>query len=348
MEDPDRHAIRRVRAADDTGTAVRASSDGQARELSFEATVPRGLVHKRAVEEVLITDAGPDGHGGYLCAGHLPRTHRVYSPGGVGYYDLLLLLELVRQATIVVGHRQLEVPAGRQFVLNDVELEITDLAATAIGRAPAQAVVAVAARNQRYVEGILAAYDVGGVVCVDGAAAARGTGRCMCLPPEDYGALRDAAPEAAVGGGADEPPSPVEAVEPTRVGRADRRDVVVGDVEQTSSGGATSQVVVDTGHPSFFDHELDHVPGMLVLEACRQTAVVAASAALGVPARALVPTRWGARFLRFAELGARLTCVAGVETRSPTSAAASVSVAVEQRSSRVCEATLDLSHERRR
>jgi 2-oxo-3-(phosphooxy)propyl 3-oxoalkanoate synthase len=317
------------------------------RELSFDTALSRQIVHKRALEEVLLCDSAPNGPDGLLCAAQLPRAHRFYNPEGVGLYDFMLLLELVRQTTIVVGHRLLGVPDGRQFVLNDLDVEVTDLAAMAIGAAPAEVVVEVTARNVRRLEDIVAAYDVEGVVHVDRRPAARGSGRCMALEPDDYAAVRGVPPAPASADARDgPPPAPVE---PARVGRADRRDVVVAAVRRPAASTAASEVVVDTTHPSFFDHPLDHVPGMLLLEACRQTAVAASADARGIAAAELVVRRCRARFTRFAELGVPLICTADLRGLEPAPASPPVEadVVVAQGAARVCEATLALSHEPR-
>ncbi len=304
------------------------------RRLSFETAVPRGLVHKRAIEEVLITDAAPDGPDRLLCAAQLPRAHRLYSPEGAGLYDFMLLLELVRQTTIVVGHRLLGVPDGRQFVLNDLDVEVTDLEAMAVGAAPAEVVVEVSATNVRRLEDVVARYDVDGTVHVDGTAAARGSGRCTALEPADYAAVRGRPP--APGARSDPEPAPAE---PARVGRADRRDVVVGPLRRASPARAEADVVVDTAHPSFFDHPLDHVPGTLLLEACRQTAVAAMAEARAIPPAHVVVRHCRARFLRFAELGERVVCAA--ELDGPQAG-----LVVTQGAERVCEATLVLDGRR--
>jgi hypothetical protein len=65
------------------------------RELSFDTALSRQIVHKRALEEVLLCDSAPNGPDGLLCAAQLPRAHRFYNPEGVGLYDFMLLLEPV-------------------------------------------------------------------------------------------------------------------------------------------------------------------------------------------------------------------------------------------------------------
>jgi hypothetical protein len=64
--------------------------------------------------------------------------------------------------------------------------------------------------------------------------------------------------------------------------------------------GDSAVIVVDTTHPTLFDHPLDHLPGMLEIEACRQTAIASFAS------RGLVDRSWrldvvAARFFEFAE-----------------------------------------------
>ena len=314
-------------------------------DLSFDATVPRTLVHKRAVEEVLLTDSIGIDRDRFLCAGQLPRAHRLYGAGTAGRYDLLLLAELVRQATVLVGHEHLGVPDDRQFMLTELDLVIVDPDALAVGTAPAEATIEILARDRRELDGALAGYRLDGSVYVDRVPAASGSGSCMCLAPDDYRAVREAGPRGT--GGAPAGPHPGEAADAARVGRADPRDVVVAALEWPSPGTARSSVVVDGAHPSFFDHPLDHVPGMLLLEAARQTAVAAVSAALGTLAHRLAATGCRARFLRFAELGAAVRCEASVPGLRAGSRNEPIEVvlALKQRSSRLADVSLQLSDE---
>jgi hypothetical protein len=68
-----------------------------------------------------------------------------------------------------------------------------------------------------------------------------------------------------------------------------------------TAGPNVWQLRVDTRHPVLFDHQLDHVPGMLLLEAARQ----GATAALG--ARSILPLTMACDFRKYVELD--LPCV---------------------------------------
>jgi 3-oxoacyl-(acyl-carrier-protein) synthase len=54
------------------------------------------------------------------------------------------------------------------------------------------------------------------------------------------------------------------------------RDVVLEGPEQIEGGGWQAGLLVDQGHPYFFDHPLDHIPGVLLVEGLEQLAERAA------------------------------------------------------------------------
>jgi hypothetical protein len=86
------------------------------------------------------------------------------------------------------------------------------------------------------------------------------------------------------------------------VGRALAADVVLAE----PAPGRTDRrrLRVDTAHPVFFDHPLDHVPGMLLLEAARQAALLQTGGERA-------PNAYDAVFHRYAELDEPLWIEAG-------------------------------------
>ncbi len=304
--------------------------------LDFDTPLERAEVHKHDPGEVLITDSAAVGADSFLCAASLPCLHPTYAPAGAGHHDLLLLLEVVRQATIVVGHRHLEVPRDRQFLLREVELEVLDLRACRRTPDRARALVDVRVSRVRRLDGVVAGFDLVGRLSVDGATAVAGAGVCLCLAPEDYRVVR----------GQPSLPSSRElgrralrpCAAPAEVGPAGQAEVVVTPIEGSNDSDACAEVIVDPAHPTFFDHPLDHVPAMLLVQAARQVAHAAVPGGAGA-----VTVGARARFVSFGELHPSVRCEARlVGAGAPALPPASVEVTLEQAGAVIAELSFDI------
>jgi acyl-coenzyme A thioesterase PaaI-like protein len=310
-----------------------AATGARIASLGFDTPVERTEVHKHDPGEVLITDSAAVGPDSFLCAASLPRLHPTYAPAGAGHHDLLLLIEVVRQATIVVGHRHLGVPRDRQFLLREVELAVLDLDACRRSPDRARAIVDVRVSGVRRLDGVVAGFELTGRLSIDGATAAAAAGGCLCLAPEDYRVVR----------GQPSLPSSRELegralrrrAAPAEVGQT---EVVVTPIEGSNDGDACTEVIVDPAHSTFFDHPLDHVPAMLLVQAARQVAHAAVPGGAGA-----VTVGARARFVSFAELHPSVRCDARlVGAGAPASPPASVEVTLDQGGAVIAELSFDL------
>jgi hypothetical protein len=269
------------------------------RALLFEATVPRSTVHRAAVAEVFVTDSAIGGEDTFEVAAQLPRRH--FMNENASTYDLMLAVEVVRQAGVLVAHRYYFVPIGMQFIFDQLSLQTDSLANLSVGLRPAQLVVTLAVSPVTTRHGKLRGLDFTGRVSIDGRAAFSGRGGLRVLTPAGYQALRDRGREAKLAAA-----RPLELVHslaaPAAVGRKDAANVVITEPVVLSDRTVRASIVPDTGHPHMFDHQLDHLPGNVELEACRQAAVAAVAALHGVPADTLVLAGVSANFASFAEL----------------------------------------------
>lgn len=285
------------------GTALEMGSDLfqldpdtiQPRELSHEATVPRGLVHRSAIAEVFVTDSRPVGPTRFEVAAQLPRGHVMLEHT---VHDMSLLLEAGRQAGVLVSHRHLDVPMDRVFIMNQLALNVTDLAGLEQGTDPGRLVVDVDATLHTNSGGRLRGYDFTGVWTIDGTRVAEGTGSLTFINKRAYAALRTRARSALDLSVA--APTPLPAA-PETVGRRDRRNVVITDPVAADPDRWSATVVPAFGHPHLFDHPLDHLPGNLVIEAARQLTVAAAARSWGVDPATLVPVSVEAEFTDYCE-----------------------------------------------
>ncbi|WP_257233855.1 ScbA/BarX family gamma-butyrolactone biosynthesis protein [Streptomyces sp. JV178] len=267
-------------------------------ELSYDATVPRTLVHRASIAEVFVTDSAETGEDTFAVAAQLPRGHLIgeSSPS----YDFTLLVEVVRQAGVLIAHRHLGVELGSAFIFRDLRLRVTAFEPLRIGRRPADLRVEVTVRARRNRAGRVQGFTFTGDVSVDGRPAMRGEGGLLILSRTAYQAMRSRRQL---------PDHPgfllprFTAAEPCAVGRRDARNVFVTEpVADGEQGGFSCQLVVDTSHPHVFDHPLDHVPGHLQMEAARQLAVASVARLHGLDPCSLSVASIETDFTDYAEL----------------------------------------------
>ncbi|MER6097814.1 ScbA/BarX family gamma-butyrolactone biosynthesis protein [Streptomyces sp. NPDC001728] len=232
--------------------------------LSFDRTVSRRLVHRASVTEVFLTDAVVAGADRFLVGAQLPRNHALYRPEKTGQADFMLLVEAVRQAGIFLSHRYHDVPLGHHFIFKALSLRISDPGALRVGGGPLPVVVDVrvvtpaGGRNPRRFD---ARFDM--VIEAGGRECARASAGVTVIDGVRYGRLRQRGRTAA------QPAGPV-------AGAVAAGDSAEGRGVLLSVPGApgTWRLRVDPTHPGYFEHPSDHVPGMLLLEAFRQAALL--------------------------------------------------------------------------
>ncbi|MGD9485956.1 ScbA/BarX family gamma-butyrolactone biosynthesis protein [Streptomyces sp. TRM70308] len=255
---------------------------------SLTTTVPKEFVHRAAVAEVMLTDWQRRDGGRFEVMAQWPRGHSFFTPVG-DHHDPMLAAETIRQVGSLLAHAEFGVPLGHHFLMRDLAFTVRP-AHLLVGDAPAALDLDITcsdvSRRGRQLTGMR--YDA--VIRRDGQVAATGSASYTCTTPAVYRRLRGA--RGVLGGG---PVLPLTApAAPESVGRRSPVDVVL------SPGGRAGrwQLRVDTRHPVLFDHPVDHVPGMVLIEAARQ----AAAALLGRPD--FVPAAVESEFSRYAELDA--------------------------------------------
>ncbi|PTR25000.1 A-factor biosynthesis hotdog protein [Rhodococcus sp. OK519] len=234
--------------------------------LSFESTVPRRFVHRQSVSEVYLTDGIPLGEGGRFRLGaQWPRQHAFYRTC-TDRYDTMLLGETVRQCAIYLGHMHYAVPLGHLFTMQTMRIEAI-LDRLTIGSSAAEVVIDARVTEHARRGGRLSAFSVDVDFRVDGVVAGSGMAVAGVLTPDDYARIRWSGDRAPTVGRIPQPLS----VPPSTVCVPDARAVVLG-AHPSGDGGGRWLLRVDPTHPVLFDHPSDHVPGVVILEAARQSA----------------------------------------------------------------------------
>ncbi|WP_051926954.1 ScbA/BarX family gamma-butyrolactone biosynthesis protein [Streptomyces durhamensis] len=277
--------------------------------MQFTRTLSKELVHRAAVCEVFLTDAERRGEDELLLAAQLPRRHAFYHDtlGPLTHHDPLLLFEACRQGIFVVAHRYLDVPLGHKFLLRAVEFEVPDPAALVCDGRPAEAVIAVRIEDRFRTRAAPTGLRLRFTCTIGTQDALLARIDYSWMPPEDWTRLR-ARQRGALG----LPDTPVALpgphVDPALVGRGDPANTVISPPRTAADGTHTARLIADTTHPTLYDHWVDHVPGMLELEAFRQLALTAAVTAGAVPTPTALPVGLTARFRCFAEMDLPLRC----------------------------------------
>ncbi|RKT17289.1 A-factor biosynthesis hotdog protein [Streptomyces sp. 1114.5] len=229
-----------------------------------DRTVSRHLVHRASVSEVFLTGWQATGPYDFLLGAQWPRLHGFYRLPGDRYHDPVLMAETVRQAGLLIGHAGFGVPRGHHFVMEDLSYALAGpgLPGLAVGTEPASLMLAVGCEDVRMRHGRLVSLRVHADITRDGRPIGRGSGQLRVLSPASYDRLRGAGRHTVT------PLLPPAPTAPELVGRAQPADVVLSPTLRPD----TWVLRADAAHPVLFDHALDHVPGMLVLEAARQAA----------------------------------------------------------------------------
>lgn len=210
----------------------------------------------------------------------------VYLQAAGKYYSIGLVLETFRQASMLMTHQARGVPLGQQFVMRRISARVDPAALLVVqgGCTPTVAMRLELDRQQgerRRIKWELSLH-------LDSRQIGVGHGDLTALPREEYAALRTSAvPARSVSEGREVPPAVV--------GKNVPEDVVV----TAARGPLRHRLRVPLDHPTYFDHPLDHVPGMLVIEAaCQAVLAVVTPGSGGGP---VVACEADAQFSRFVE-----------------------------------------------
>lgn len=255
------------------------------------APLPRDLhrhVGKTDLSEVLVSALAAKTNDTHVVTVHWPPTHRFYTPHP-DRYTPHILTESIRQALALISRTAFGVPATSRMGWQTFNLSATPaLLYTEPQGASVRLTVTHScvtrrkqgsARLTASIEATRGDFHLGSAQVTYSA-----------HPPAIYDRLRGpyADPHTATSR-ALPPPSPLATA---LSGTRQPRDVVLAGTQTPR----TWLLRVDTGHPVLFDHPHDHVPGMVLLEACSQAATATVH-----PLHTL-PIGFDTQFLRYVEL----------------------------------------------
>lgn len=257
---------------------------------TLTTTVAKEYVHRAALSEVFLTGWNKVGPDTFTVSAQWPRSHSFYVSEH-GMYDPLLLCETVRQTFPLLTHVAYNVPFGHQLSWSRFQFAVNPQALR-MERTPADLQIHAVFSDIRYHKQLPAMMTMHLEVVRNDSLVAMVSTRFGCHSPAVYQRMRAGRSDVAeIFAGAPQPPEPVSR---SSVGRLRKQDIVLSPTEERRRW----QLRVDTSHPVLFDHAVDHVPGMLLLEAVRQ-----ASNATQPLGRSTMPTSMDISFNRYVEFG---------------------------------------------
>jgi 2-oxo-3-(phosphooxy)propyl 3-oxoalkanoate synthase len=239
--------------------------------LSWDRTVDRALVHRNAIAEVLLTDIVQLDETSFEVAAQWSRSHRVYRPDADGRHDPMLLLETVRQTGLALSHFGFGVPYGFKSVMHDVGFRVWPEDEPRAVHAATNVTLTVECENVVLRGDQLRSMTVVLAMSAEGRHFATGRGTLSWLTERTFGQLRARNGGRSAADPAEQPLVPMSppAVIPMPCRYRDPTDalLVAGDRQP-----GRRRMLVPQDHPVYFDHPLDHVPGMLLIDAAWQAA----------------------------------------------------------------------------
>ncbi|MEU9233622.1 ScbA/BarX family gamma-butyrolactone biosynthesis protein [Streptomyces subrutilus] len=233
------------------------------RYATLTTTVPKELVHRAAVAEVMLTGWRREDDTRFRVQAQWPRSHSFFVPIDGEYHDPLMITETIRQAGVLLSHTEFGVPLGYQFLVREIGLTVHP-EYLEIDHAPASVEIEVTCFDMKRRGDRFGGMTYDAVVRREGQIVATGRISFTCVSQAVYERVR---PQRVFE--ADHRPVALTApTAPQNVGRTSPADVVLSPIGHSNRW----LLRLNTRHPVLFDHPVDHVPGMLLLEAARQGA----------------------------------------------------------------------------
>ncbi|GAA2409707.1 ScbA/BarX family gamma-butyrolactone biosynthesis protein [Streptomyces glaucosporus] len=297
---------------------------------ALTTTVAKEYVHRAALSEVFLTSWDRVGQDAFTVTAQWPRSHSFYS-SEYGVHDPLLLCETLRQSGLLLTHTAYDTPFGYQLSWSRLQYAVNPQALR-MESTPAEIEMHVTCSDIRYHRSLPVSMSMHIEAVRNGLLLSVASLRFGQHSPNVYQRIRAGRGDTArVFANA---PAPTPPVPQDVVGRTHDRDIVLSPTQERWRW----RLRVDTTHPVLFDHPVDHVPGMLLLESVRQ-----AGHALEPSGGAMMPTSMDVSFNRYVEFDEPCWIEAEAEPRPESGARRSIRVNALQRGSFAFTATAEMT-----
>jgi hypothetical protein len=181
----------------------------------------------------------------------------------MSHLDSYLLIETIRQLTILVCHDHYGTPLGARFVMPGIGASLAPSFGGDLGVVSEIAVHLRGTNVRRTMAGALQSVELEATFYANGTLVASGHGDAVIVNDRVYSRMRGGRTEVFQGGSSRQARSTFA---PHIVGHKSTTDVVLA----RSSTVDRFTLSLDMNNSILFDHPLDHVAGMISVEAARQ------------------------------------------------------------------------------
>jgi hypothetical protein len=227
-----------------------------------KSSVSAEEVHKRSADEVFPTHMDSVGPDRMWASVRWPETHPFYSDASSGV-DSYLLLETIRQLTILACHRHYGTDSAAHFVMPGIGMALVPDALRPRTRPVDVSVRLCGTRVRRSADGTLQSVRLEAEFFDGAVLFATGHGDAMIVNDRVYSRLRGG--RTTLQRADTTRPYGVPA-DPHLIGHNSDSEVVISAVHTADSFTLT----LDYSNRVLFDHPLDHIAGMIPIAATRQ------------------------------------------------------------------------------
>ncbi|MFF8618752.1 AfsA-related hotdog domain-containing protein [Streptomyces sp. NPDC015350] len=220
---------------------------------------------------------GPGVEEEFVLAGALPTAHPLFGDGPGRHHDLQATAEMVREAGEFIGHTHFGVPSARVGIFYRFDLRAGDLTHWRVGRTPAQLDLELRVRPDKVVDDVPRVLDFRIAPRIDDVPCGNGSASLVFLAPVVHRSHRERSRAAVLAAAGREGPGrlPDAPVDPGDVGRGSLDNVLLHRPEVPGRGRLSAEVRLPPVWSSG-DAEGEPAPARVLLEALRQTALLAA------------------------------------------------------------------------
>ncbi|MFE6984886.1 ScbA/BarX family gamma-butyrolactone biosynthesis protein [Streptomyces griseus] len=214
-------------------------------------SVPKEYVHLHSDAAVLLTGWSALGGDRYTVTARWPEDPARSS------YDPVRLTQTIRQACLLIAHAERAVPLSHQTLMDRMDFSV-DPGHRIPYRLPVDLTLALKCESTGR-----RSLHVRMAISLDGRQIADSLIDFSWIAPTVYSRVRGEYRHAAWGEASVPAPIPAHTV-----GRASASDVVLAPTDEPDRW----QLRVDVGNKALYDHPVDHVPGLVLIEAAYQAA----------------------------------------------------------------------------